>query len=284
MKAELYGILLFGRTLRAGSIVLQTEHESVADLTAWLLSELYGITPERRIHELGGERRSVILSVSEPEQAYSIYSGFGYNEKTVSLRINRANIETEEDTAAFLRGGFLSCGSMVDPGKDYHLEFVTPYLNLSRDLAYTLSELEFEPKTVRRKGNNIVYFKDSGQIEDLLTFMGAAHQSLELMNVKVYKDLRNKANRLTNCETANIDKTVNASAAQVEAIKKLIGEEGFDALPAELREIARLRLDNPDVSLRGLGGMLSAPLSRSGVNHRLNRLLTLAHGRHEGIS
>jgi DNA-binding protein WhiA len=106
--------------------------------------------------------------------------------------------------------------------------------------------------------------------------MGAARQSLELMNVKVYKDLRNKANRVTNCETANIEKTVNASSNQVEAIKRLIKTHGLEVLPEDLREIAELRLQNPEVSLRELGEMLGLPLSRSGVNHRLKKLMDLS--------
>lgn len=271
----LYGLLIFGRSFSPAGIALQTEHDGVAARVTELLSEVFGVTPVQKQASRSDGHAVFLLNVESPE-AGRVYDAFGYGEKTVSLRINRAMLETEEAVSAFLRGAFLSCGSVVDPEKDYHLEFVTPHLLLSRDLNYLLGELNLPSKTVRRKSNHIVYFKDSGQIEDVLTLMGAVHRSLDLMNVKIYKDLRNKANRLTNCETANIEKTVNASTVQVEAINRLTRSNGFEALPEELREIARLRLENPDISLRELGTMLKTPISRSGVNHRLTRLIALA--------
>ena len=275
-KAEAYGLLLFGRSFTSSGFLLQTEHEDVYDTAATLLDSEYGIKlkPKNTCRRDG--RGFIALMPEKGNDALHLFLSFGYDQKTVSLRINRANIEGESAIAAFLRGVFLSCGTVVDPEKDYHLEFVTPYLNLSRDLLCLLLEHDFEPKSIERKGNHVVYFKDSEQIEDLLTYMGAARQSLELMNVKIYKDFRNKANRVTNCETANIEKTVNASTSQIEAINKLIRRHGIETLPDDLREIAMLRLQYPEVSLRELGGMLQVPLSRSGVNHRLRKLLELS--------
>jgi len=275
-RAEAYGLLLFGRIFSSTGLILQTEHDGVAKAVLELIEELYGVKLSRRSTEHAGPHALITLTAQSREEAFRLFSSFGYDKKTVSLRINRANIESENAAAAFLRGAFLACGTVVDPGKDYHLEFVTPLLNLSRDLAFLLTELGFEPKSVGRKYNHVIYFKDSVQIEDILTTMGAARQSLELMNVKVYKDLRNKANRVTNCETANIEKTVNASSNQVEAIKRLIKTHGLEVLPEDLREIAELRLQNPEVSLRELGEMLGLPLSRSGVNHRLKKLMDLS--------
>ena len=127
-----------------------------------------------------------------------------------------------------------------------------------------------------RKGAQLLYLKESEQIEDMLTFMGATKASVHMMEIKIYKELRNKANRVTNCETANIDKTVNAATAQVEQIQWLLECRGWGGLPEELWELAQLRLDHPEMSLRELGEALSTPLSRSGVNHRLKRLTQLA--------
>ena len=270
--AELYGLLLFGRSFGPGGISLQTEHPDVALAVRRRIREHYGIDSSVRA-ESG---RTQILSVEDREQVKRIWQSFGYDEKTVRLRINLGCLDFDVCAPAFVRGVFLSCGSVVDPGKDYHLEFVTPHIHLARDLAALLRAREFSPKAGVRKGNRVVYFKDSGQIEDMLTFMGAARQSLELMNVKVYKDLRNKANRVTNCETANIEKMVNASAVQVEAIRKLSKARMLDDLSDDLREVAAARLENPDASLRELGSLLTTPLSRSGVNHRLGRLIELA--------
>ena len=270
--AQLYGLLLFGRSFGPGGISLQTEHPDVALAIRRLMRELYGIETCVRAEN----SRAQILSVEDREQVRRVWHSFGYDEKTVSLRINLGCLDFDACAPAFVRGVFLSCGSVVDPGKDYHLEFVTPHIHLARDLTALLRARDFSPKAGTRKGNRVVYFKDSGQIEDMLTFMGAARQSLELMNVKVYKDLRNKANRVTNCETANIEKMVNASAAQVEAIRKLAAARMLGELPDDLREVAAVRLENPDASLRELGALLSTPLSRSGVNHRLGRLMELA--------
>lgn len=269
--ALLYGLLLFGRSFGPGGISLQTEHPDVAALAGRLLEEECGVRAGVR-----SDSRAHILTVPGGAEAERVFCHFGYTRQTVRLRINLGFFDSDLCACYFVRGAFLSCGSVVDPGKDYHLEFTTPHIHLARDLTALLRDQDFQPKMVTRKGSSVIYFKDSGQIEDVLTYMGAARQSLELMNVKVYKDLRNKANRVTNCETANIEKMVNASAEQVEAIRRLAASGRLSRLPDDLREIASLRLENPDASLRELGEMMARPMSRSGVNHRLARLLEFA--------
>ena len=134
----------------------------------------------------------------------------------------------------------------------------------------------FSPKYVVRKGAHVVYFKASEQIEDLLTFMGAQNAALEIMNLKVFKDFRNKANRITNCETANIDKTVAASSTTLRAIALLRGRHALDTLPDSLREAARLREENPDLALKELAALFDPPLSKSGLSHRMKKLEELA--------
>lgn len=273
-KAELYGLLLFGRSFSNSGISIQTEHKAVAERIEALLLKLLGVIPAQKLLDRSDGRKSDYLSVENPKDLNKIFTSLGQDGKTVALRINRADIENDCCSAAFLRGVFLVCGSIVDPEKDYHMEFVSSHLRLGQDLADFMTEVGLEPKTIVRKGNFVLYFKDSSQIEDTLTYMGAVQNSLELMNVKVYKDLRNKVNRVTNCETANIGKTVNAAGLQLEAIKKLQSTKGYESLPEELREIAEIRLENPDASLRELA--VIAGISRSGVNHRLNRLVEIA--------
>lgn len=273
--AQLYGMLLFGRTFSYRKIFFQSEHSDVINLIVSLFQKIHGTNPE--INEYprkdGHKIRFIELDGAVPERVFGAY---GYGPKTVTLRINGANMENDCCEPSFLRGVFLSCGSVVDPGKDYHLEFVTPHLKLGHDLETYLRERDFEPKTLIRKGNMVVYFKDSGQIEDVLTYMGAVNKSLELMNVKIYKDIRNKANRVTNCETANIDKTVSAATVQIEAIKKIDRLVGIESLPADLLEIARLRVGNPELSLRELGELTGGKISRSGVNHRLKKIIEIS--------
>lgn len=273
-KAELYGFLLFGRRFTQTGIAAQTEHWDVVNLITGMLKELYSVEPVQKTAKRGDGRDIDCLSIEREPELSRLLQAFGHDVKNITLRINRANIENECCNAAFLRGVFLACGSIVDPGKDYHLEFVSPHIRLGRDLTDFLSELTFVPKTIVRKGNFVVYFKDSEQIEDLLTLMGAVKRSLELMNIKVYKDLRNNVNRVTNCETANIGKTVDASVEQLKAINKLISSRGYACLPDELRDIAKLRIENPDSSLRELAELTG--ISRSGVNHRLHRIMDIA--------
>ena len=155
--------------------------------------------------------------------------------------------------AALLRGAFLACGTLTDPEKDYHLEFVVPYRYISRDLAKLLHEWNLAPKQLERKGSHVVYCKDSERIEEILTLMGAQNAALELMGIKMYKDMRNNINRKINFETANISRTANAAAEQVYAIETILEHAGLESLPEELKEIALLRLENPEMSLRELG-------------------------------
>jgi len=214
--------------------------------------------------------------VPELSDRIKIIERFGHATSDISVRINRANLECEYCAAAYLRGAFLSCGAVTDPNVDYHLELSTPYYRLSLDMLALMRELNLKVGLARRKGNNILYLKESEQIEDCLTMMGATDSTLELMGVKMIKNIRNNANRITNCESANIDKTVAAAMAQVAAIKEIDRRIGIKNLPDELREIAELRLDNPDISLRELSEKLQKPLSRSGVNHRMRRLMELS--------
>ena len=201
---------------------------------------------------------------------------FGHTQSDTSLRINFSNFDCSDCYNSFVAGVFLSCGTVSSPEKDYHLEFSVSYLNLSKSFVTLLNELELEPKTTKRKGYNIIYFKDSESIEDLLYIMGASNSMFEVMNVKIVKEIRNSANRRANCETANIEKTVKASMPQIEAIVKIKKKKGLDSLSPPLREMAEMRLENPEVSLSELAEMFNPPLSRSGANHRLRRLMRIA--------
>ena len=178
--------------------------------------------------------------------------------------------------AAFLRGAFLSAGTLTNPEKDYHLEFLVSHRRLAQDLAALLAEVGLPAKSTQRRGCMVVYYKESEHIEDLLTMMQATLSSLELMNVKIYKDLRNRVNRVTNCETANLSKTVEAVHRQLWAIDLIDRTSGLQNLPEGLQEIALMRREHEEMSLSELGQELKRPLSRSGVNHRLQKLIHIA--------
>ncbi|MEG2087408.1 MAG: DNA-binding protein WhiA, partial [Angelakisella sp.] len=171
---------------------------------------------------------------------------------------------------------FLACGSLADPQKKYHLEFSLSRQEQADTITSVFSDVGFLPRVTERRGLPLLYFHDSQQLEDILTFLGCPRLSLEIMGVKIVKERRNTANRAANCDNANIDKIVGAAALQVDAIHKIYQNGGEASLPDELRELAALRLAEPELSLRELGQQLTPKLSRSGVNHRLERLVAIA--------
>lgn len=273
--AEAYGLLEFGHAYSGKEVSLQTEQTAVADLYATLTAQVCGTQPPAHTTL----RRRALLQVcsfEDTEQRRRVLERFGHSLSDISVRLNRANLDCEHCAQAFLRGAFLACGAVTDPEHDYHLEFSVPYYNLSRDLLALLREVDFPAKMVSRNGSYIVYLKESERIEDCLTYLGAPHGSLELMNVKMIKSIRNDTNRRINCENANIDKTVAAAGVQTDALRLIEETCGLSALPEELQPLARLRMENPDMSLRDLGAAMEPPLSRSGVNHRLQRILAFA--------
>ena len=280
-KALIYGMLLFSKVFSPDAVSFTTECHDVALYYSQLVSSLTSVIVETSVSltRKGADGKSCSLTIPDSADCRRLFDYFGHDANSLSLRINRSNIDEEGALPFFLRGAFLVCGNVSDPGKDYHLEFAVPHMNLAKDLARVISETEVlsaEPKTVRRKGSYVVYIKESDSIADILTYMGAQMASLEIMQKKIYKSVRNKVNRQINSETANSNKTALASAKQLAAIDKIKKTKGMSYLSDDLRELAQLRIDNPEFNLRELGEALSTPISRSGVNHRLMRIMEIA--------
>ncbi len=281
LKAELYGMLIFGKNFSADKIVFTTENTYACKRIVFLLQNLYMpiIEKQTALRTKSSDSHLYKIKIVDSDECKRIFESFGHSEQQVTTRVNRANVCSEELSSAFVRGAFLSCGSVADPMKGYHAEFCVPHKNLSIDLCKILTEItecEFTPKTVVRNGNYVVYFKGSEQICDLLTYIGAPVKSMEIMGTKAVKQVRNNINRRINSEVANIGKIAAASAKQLEAIEYIKKTKGLEMLPDDLREIAYLRLENPEMSLRDLGQNLNPPISRSGANHRIKRLLEYA--------
>lgn len=177
---------------------------------------------------------------------------------------------------AFLRGAFLAGGSISDPEKTYHLELTSRTRTQARVLAIIMEYFKLRARIILRKGSYVTYLKEGENIVDFLNIVGAHNALMELENVRIVKDMRNNVNRIVNCETANLGKTVNASLRQVENIRYIASNIGFDKLPASLRDIAALRLEHSSASLAELGQLLSPSLGKSGVNHRLRKLDAIA--------
>jgi hypothetical protein len=186
------------------------------------------------------------------------------------------NITGDRGRGLFLRGVFLTCGTVSDPGKNYHLE-----LNLSDekklDILYNLiNEIGLTIKKSIRKSRPLLYIKESELISDFLTYIGAGVNSMEIMNTKIYKEVRNNINRAVNCEAANIGKTARAAGKQIADIEYIYSKKGPLFLPSELKTIADIRLQNFEMSLKEIGEMCEPRLSRSGVFHRLEKICNIA--------
>ncbi len=281
-RAMTYGMLLFSRAFSLSEISLLTESEFIADKYIELIEDTCAVKGEKLISEAG----KVTAQINSDEGRAKVLSEFSTTGNERVKRIYRGNLSNESgDTAesinccngAFLRGAFLSCGTAGDPNKSYHIEFVVPYKKLSLDLLKILTDYGLKAKHMVRRYINVIYIKDSESIEDLLTIMGATNAALSIMNIKIYKDLRNRTNRRNNFESANLSKTVYAAFDQVEAIERLKKSGAFTELSFELRQIAELRVENPEASLREIGEMCTPVLSRSAVNHRLKKLISLSN-------
>lgn len=177
---------------------------------------------------------------------------------------------------AYLRGAFLGSGSISDPKGPYHLEFVTSDRVLADAIMNLINSLGLNSKVAERKNNYMVYLKDGDQIADMLGIMGAHNGLLHFEDIRVLKGMRNSVNRIVNCETANINKTIDTSVRQIEAINYIIDHNKFDELPKNLKEIAEYRLEYPDFSLKELGQMLNPVLTKSGVSYRLKKIEKIA--------
>ena len=220
-----------------------------------------------------------VLSIVDGEKIRTVFSHFGYDaDSTLAHHINLGVLEEDCCRAAFLRGAFLAGGSISDPSKRCHLELVTDHKNVAGETFSLLLEMGFSPRDTLRAGNYVIYFKRSEQAEDLFTTMGASGAALELMSAKVEKDMRNAINRRVNCDSANADKIVSAAQTQLERIRTLERELGLEKLPGELQELALLRIANPEASLSDLAALSDPPLTKSGVNHRMRKLMSFDAG------
>jgi len=269
-SAELSGILLFGSTTASGAIKIVTENPSVARRIFKLYKIMFNMTAKVVINKHPAQS---VYHV-ELENAVSVMKKIGLN-----FRINNDLILDECCRKSFIRGAFLGGGSMSDPERSYHMEFVTRHRKLSNDLCAVFEEFDMSPGVITRKSNYVVYFKNGEAAADILNICGAHTALMKLENMMIIKDVKNNVNRAVNCETANVNKTVEAALAQVAAIIKIKKAGGFGKLPTHLREIAELRIDNPESSIAELAELSGKPITKSGVSHRLNRIVEISRGK-----
>ena len=287
-KTELAAIVrLAGSIQIAGyrklNLKITTELNSVARKVFKLLKQNFGINTTISVNknQMLKRNNSYVLMVTSEMGAEHLLKELGILEPgdgfyTVN-KVPENLLQNEECIRAFIRGAFIGGGSISDPGKNYHMEFVTNNEDFAKSLKDLINKLGFNCKVVSRKNNFVVYLKESEQISDLLSVIGAHNALLSLQNTKIVKAMRNNVNRIVNCETANLSKTVNASVRQIENIKLIQDTIGISSLPENLQEIARIRLEYEDMTLKELGEMLEPPIGKSGVNHRLRKIEEIAN-------
>lgn len=257
---EIAGALFFGGSVGDTEVKFTTENDTVASRILGDIKEAFGIDTTA----IRGTRTNKI-NITDI-----------YNVENIKGGMPSGRIPFACCRASYARGAFLGGGSVTDPVKGYHLEFDTR----DRQSAVYLSELlkndGFDLKITERKGYYVVYLKDSDKIADLLGYMGAASGAFELYSVQIEREMRNTINRRVNCETANTNKAAKASGKHLVAIKKIRKAKKWDKLPDVLKEIATLREEYPEDSLKELGEKTDPPIGKSGVNHRLNRIIEMA--------
>ncbi|MBU5426120.1 DNA-binding protein WhiA [Tissierella pigra] len=286
--AELAALVRMNGTIQISgmkkiNLKFTTENAAIARRIFSLLKAIYNTEVEvmvRRNKQLKKNNNYLII-INNKDISRKILEDIGFirDESSVfnpNFTIPEELIKNRCCRRSYIRGAFLGGGSISNPEKTYHLEFVTSNEEHAIDLSNVINSFGLNSKIVIRKENYVVYIKEGEQIVDLLNIIGAHQALLKLEDIRVLKNVRNNINRIVNCETANLSKTIDASMRQVESIKYIKNTIGLEKLPENLREVARLRLEYSEASLKEIGMMLEPPVGKSGVNHRFRKIEELA--------
>ncbi len=284
--AELAALLCFcGRLERfpdGSRLKLQTENETVARKCFTLLQKTFNIEKEISVRENSHLKRVkvYVIELSDPKEVREVLQATKLimDSKFCDTLILQDMLVVQQVCCkrAYIRGAFLASGSISDPEKGYHFEIVYPDERKAQQLQTIIRSFSVDAKIVQRKKSYVVYVKEGAQIVDMLAVMEANVALMDLENIRILKEMRNSVNRKVNCETANINKTVNAAVKQMEDIKLIQQIMGFEQLSDGLAQVAELRMQYPEATLKELGMMLSPQVGKSGVNHRLRKLSALA--------
>ena len=261
VKAEMYGYLCTTNVSKErGCIKFSTESEYNINRFSKLLNNLnvfkYNI-------DISGKNFNITISRDESKKITELYKEYHLSEE-------------EAEQKAYIRGIFLGSGSINNPNNKYHIEVILKTRENAENIITILSNYNINFKILNSENKCSIYSKDGEEISKFLAFIGASSSVLKFEEIRVYRDMRNNVNRIVNCETANLAKTVDAAVKQINAINKLKQNGKFNDLPDNLKELANLRVENPEASLTELGKMLKEPIGKSGVNYRLKTLINLA--------
>ena len=271
-----------GRITSDGSLRLQTENAAVVRKGFTLLQKTFNIETKIFVRENSHLKRVKVytIEITDPEEIQVIFQAL----RLVTNSIDQGTLVLSDMLVvqqncckrAFIRGAFLASGSISDPEKGYHFEIVCSDQQKAEQLQELIRSFQIDAKIVLRKKSYVVYVKEGAQIVDILAVMEANVALMNLENIRILKEMRNSVNRKVNCETANINKTVSAAVKQIEDIRLIERRVGFYSLNEGLAEIAELRLQYPEATLKELGMMLNPQVGKSGVNHRLRKLSEIA--------
>ncbi|MCR5107061.1 MAG: DNA-binding protein WhiA [Lachnospiraceae bacterium] len=261
--AELSALIDYGS--KTGQMLIQTDNEIVARKCFTLFEKTFKISGYRMSEKMGQGKLEYYCPLSDED-----------SEKIRTSLNNELLLERICCKRAYLRGAFISAGSVSDPERSYHLEIVTKDQNKAERLIELFETFDIQARLVERKGSLVVYIKDGEKVAEALNVMEAPIAMMQYENVRILRDVNNKVNRTVNCEAANIKKTVNAYVKQKEAIEYVQKLPEYKLLPESVKTLARLRLEYPDASLKELGELCDPKVGKSGVNHRLRRIIELA--------
>ncbi len=275
----LYGILLGSKAFsnNTDAVIFRFKGEETAIIFSKYILNIIGIKASINYNS---DKNEYILEIDKKNNLNRIYKTFHLEENDLAnKKLSSENLKSECCLKAFFMGLFVSCAYVSDPQKSYHLEFNIAYESLSLDilqLMNSISDLNINPLLTKRHNNSSIYLKNHEQISDLLTYLGAKQSAMQLMQTSMVKDMRNYVNRTTNFETANISKTAAAAARHIKAINIIKNKKGLDFLEDDLKELAILRLNNPQLTLNEINKKLEKPLSKSGLYHRFNKIIGIA--------
>ena len=275
-KAQCFGILLFCNSFQDDGIKIITESREFACILPKLFKKAFDLDFDS-YPSLASSGKLVFL-IRDPEKLSEIMEAFGFSAgDTLALHVNYPIVEEECCKVSFLRGAFLAGGSVTDPGKGYHLELATTHQAVARETELIVREvMDFTPKTAARGGAQVLYLKQSEQISDFLTRLGAPVAAMGIMEARLEKELNNKVNRRCNCDDANTSKVVEAAQEQLSVIRILREKGILEGLPEKLKQAAIAREQNPSGSLTELAAMMEPPITKPAMNNRMKKLAAIA--------
>ena len=275
-RAECFGILLYGNSFQLSGIKIITESREFACILPKLFKKAFDL--EFDSYPSLACPGKLVFQIWDGEKIGRIMDAFGFDSRqTLALHVNLPVVEEDCCKASFLRGAFLAGGSVTDPGKGYHMELTTTHHSVARETDALMREaMGFAPKIAARNGGQVLYIKQSEQISDFLTYLGAPVAAMGIMEARLEKELNNKVNRRCNCDDANITKVVEAAQEQLTAIRVLREVGLMDQLPGKLKQAADARENNPSASLSELAAMMEPPITKPAMNNRMKKLVLLA--------